>query len=424
MKKPSVIPSLTGLLLATVALSGCRKPEEEEPVRPVRAIKVADMESFQGRGYPGRAEPVEEVELSFRVSGPLVALPVKVGDRVKKDDLLAAIDPTDFETALDLAEGNLQRAKAEFLAMERGARPEEIEQLKAAVEETQASYRQALAEYEREVELLKRGAGTQSEYDLALARRDRTAAQVKTAQEDLRIGLGGARKEDRQAKQAEIRALEAAVTNARNQLKYATLQAPFDGEVAAKYVENFQTVQAKQPILRLLDTAKIEITIQVPESVISLVPLVKEVVCRFDAFPDKEFPALITEIGTEATRTTRTYPVTVRLDQPADVKILPGMAATVRGKPDESVIQEFSSLAVPASAIFTPETEKQSYVWVLDEGAGTVTRRAVQTGELTPGGVAVLEGLQPGEWIVTAGVHSLREGQNVRILQEGGQANP
>ena len=72
------------------------------------------------------------------------------------------------------------------------------------------------------------------------------------------------------------------------------------------------------------------------------------------------------------------------------------------------------------SAVFTPETEKQNYVWVVDESAGTVSRRAITTGDLTPGGVKVVEGLQPGEWIVTAGVHSLEEGQKVRLLgQEG-----
>jgi RND family efflux transporter MFP subunit len=408
-------------VLGVSLLAGCGKSSTEtEPVRPVRAIKVADLGEFQGRGYPGRAEPVEEVELSFRVSGPLIALPAKVGDHVKQGDLLAAIDPTDFQTALDLAKGNLERSRAELLAMERGARPEEIEQLKAALAEAQAAAKQALAEFDRNAKLVVDRTVSQSEYDISLARRDQTAARVKKAEEDLRIGQQGAREEDRQAKRAEISALDAAVADAQNKLKYATLSAPFEGDIASKYVENFQTVQAKQPILRLLDTSKIEITLQLPESVISLVPLVKDVVCRIDAFPGREFPGRVTEIGTEATQTTRTYPVKVLLDQPADAKILPGMAATVRGKPDASILKETGNFAIPMSAVFTPETEKKNYVWVVDESAGTVSPRAITTGDLTPGGVKVVEGLQPGEWIVTAGVHSLEEGQKVRLLGQGG----
>ncbi len=97
------------------------------------------------------------------------------------------------------------------------------------------------------------------------------------------------------------------------------------------------------------------------------------------------------------------------------------MAAIVRAKLDEPQVAGPLKFAVPAEAVFTPETEKQACVWVVDGEPGKVSRRKISTGPLTPGGVSVTEGLRPGEWIVTAGVHSLREGQTVRILQEGGR---
>ena len=111
--------------------------------------------------------------------------------------------------------------------------------------------------------------------------------------------------------------------------------APFDGAIAAKYVENFQTVQAGQVVARLLDTAKVEMVIDIPESMIALAPYVTDLVCVFDAFPELTLTgAEITEIGTEASATTRTYPVTIVMGQPAEptgAKLFPCMAGRARG---------------------------------------------------------------------------------------------
>lgn len=407
-------------LFAAWICAGCSEPAAgPPPVRPVRAIKVGDVQAIQGREFPGRAAARDEVDLSFRVSGPLVALPVDVGTEVKTGDVIASIDPRDYQVALNSTQGNLAQAQANLLAMERGARPEEIEQLKAAVEEAEATYRQAYAEHQRNAKLLPQAAVSQSEFDMTLARVEINVAAVKKAKEDLNIGLAGSRPEDLESKRAEIKALEAAVTNTQNQLEYAVLKAPFDGKVSARYVDNFQTVQAKEPIARLLDITKIEVTIQIPESLISLVPRVKKVACHFDAFPNREFFGRVTKIGSEASQTTRTYPVTVQVDQPEDVQILPGMAATVRHQPEEGDDPTVAQLVVPPSAVFTDEAGGPSCVWVLDEGSQKVAQRKVTTGGLTSVGIAVTEGLKVGEWIVTAGVNLLHEGQEVTILKEG-----
>ncbi|NLE36963.1 MAG: efflux RND transporter periplasmic adaptor subunit [Pirellulaceae bacterium] len=406
--------------MAATTLVGCRQAASEpEPTRPVRAIKVGDVKAIQGREFPGRANARKEVDLSFRVSGPLISLPVDVGSTVKAGDVIAAIDPRDFQTALDSALANLGRAQASLTAMQRGARPEEIEQLRAALAEAEAIFRQSQAEHERNTSLRPSGVVTQAEFDISLALRDRNAARVTKAKEDLNIGMTGARPEDIEAKQAEIRSLEAAVANARNQLNDAVLAAPFDGNVAARYVDNFQTVQAKQPVVRLLDVTTIEVTVQVPENLISLASRVGGVVCRFDAFPGREFTGRVTKIGAEASQTTRTFPVTVELDQPEDVRILPGMAAVVSARPKEAEEAADNAIVVPPGAVFAAESGQQSYVWVVDEKTRRVARREVETGQLTPVGIAITKGLHPGEWIVTAGVNSLRENQEVKIPQEG-----
>ena len=231
---------LVGLGLA-ILLCGCRQPtEENEPIRLVRTVKVGDLNAITDREFPGRAAAKQDVELSFQVAGPLISLPVDVGSQVKKGEVIAAIDPRDFEAVLASAQANLERAKANLLAMERGARPEEIEQLKADVLRAEATYDQALADHQRNEQLIVSGAISQAEFDVSLARKERTAAEVTSSKEALNIGLAGARPEDLEAKRSEIRALESAVVSAKNQVDYATLLAPFDGEVAARYVNNFR----------------------------------------------------------------------------------------------------------------------------------------------------------------------------------------
>lgn len=413
--RPSRWTCLLALVLSQAAFLGCQSDVvEPDPVRPVRSIKLADWESFQARWFPGRAEPVDEVDLSFRVSGPLIALPVRVGSVVQTNELLAAIDPTDYRIALDRAKANVQRAEAEMLVMQRGARPEEIAQLKAGLAEVEAGSTQASAEHERNIGLRKQGALSQAEFDLSLARRDRAAAQVAVAQESLRIGEQGAREEDQMAKRAEIGALTAAVRDAENRLSFTSLFAPFDSEVAARYVDNFQTIQAQQPVLRLFSTTEVKIVVQVPEGAISYADQVESMICRFDAFPDRSFTGEVFEIGRQASRTTRTFPVTVLVKQTEGATILPGMAASVQPVLKESAAIERQNLTLPVAAVFTPETAEQSCVWVVDEAGGTVSRREVKLGQLTLLGIVVISGVEPGDRVVTAGVHSLREGQQVR----------
>jgi RND family efflux transporter MFP subunit len=409
------------LLLACSLLPGCDRGDDArlQAVRPVRAIQVGELASLASREFPGRAAARDEVVLSFQIAGPLVALNVDVGSRVKMGDVLASIDTRDLQAAFETAEGNLQRAQANLAAMEKGARPEDIERLKADVEEAEALARQAAAEHERTLQLIPSGAASKSELDIALARRESTAASVKSFKESLNIGMRGSRTEDLDAKRAEIRSLEGMVASAKNQIDYAVLKAPFDGEVAARFVNNFQNIVAKQQIVRLLNLTKIEVTVQVPESLIALIPNVEEATCKFDALPDREFTGKVTKIGSEASETTRTYPVTIEIDQPSEIAIFPGMAARVRNRVVENKGDSQGSIFIPATAVFAEEGGTQSFVWVVDEATKKVSRLPVKTGKLTAVGIEILEGLSKGQWVVIAGVHSLRDDQEVRLLTEG-----
>ena len=355
-------------LLAAITLGGCDEGEEEraiETVRPVRAVQLADASPFGHRWFSGRAKATQEIDLSFRVAGPLIERPVDVGDTVLKVDLIARIDPTTFIADVNKARAELERSIAEAT--------------------------NADSQLERQQTLTEKGWTAEARLDEFVAAANITKAAVA--------------------------AYRAALERAELDLGYTELKAPFAGEIVRTYVENFQDVREKQPIVRLVDSSRIEMVVDVPETLISYARLVDDVEVIFDPFPDLVIPAKIKEIGSEASETTRTYPVTLIMDQPDGAVILPGMAgkASPKGPPPPEVAE--AGLVVPDTAVFTLDDAKTS-VWVLDPEAGVVHRREIRTGNVTRFGLAVLDGVAPGEWVVTASVHYLEEGQKVRLPEE------
>lgn len=369
-KTPGYLATLT--LVCLLLFGGaCSKEQAEEKkiIRPVRAMQVTDLTQFRLRQFPGIAKATQEIDLSFRVAGRLIARPVNIGDVVKTGDLVARIDPRDYEIELENIKGQLDKARA--------------------------NAKRAQSEFDREMRIFNQDPGATSQL----------AVERKEAQRD-------------QAR-AEVKSLEAAVAAAEDRLSYTYLKAPFDGTVVNTYVENFDDVLAKQAIVRILDNSSIEMIINIPEGLISLAPEAKNIEVVFDAFPDRVIPAEIKEIGTEASTTTRTYPVTLIMDQPEDIKILPGMAGKASGEPPTDDTSKIPiGKPVPLTAILSLEDINKTYVWVINQQTSTVSKREVKTGNLTDTGIMITEGLDSGEWIAIAGVHYLRDGMEVRILDK------
>ena len=252
LKSKRLVIALSSILIAifTLSINGCSKEEAEEKqvIRPIRTFQIPSPDQFSQRNFPGQAKATQEVDLAFRVAGPLVEFPVKVGDIVKQGDIVARVDPRDFEINVQSAQGKLDNAKA--------------------------ASRRAASEYQRELNILKQdpGATSQAAVDRKREQRDKEVANIKS--------------------------FEAGLESAKDQLQYTYLKAPFDGNVVKTYVENFEDVQAKQPILRILDDSSIEMVVNIPESLISLAPHVENIKVVFDSFPETEIPAQIKEIGT------------------------------------------------------------------------------------------------------------------------------
>jgi len=343
-------------------LAACEQQVEERAsvVRPVRIMTIGDESAGRSLSYSGQVQAGETAELGFEVAGRIVEFPVIEGQQVSKGDMLARLDPADFQTSLDQA---------------------------------QAKFRQAQTTYERFKEIVEQGAVSRQDLDL--------------------------RKRNYEVAQADLARAQKALDDTR-------LVAPFSGIIGRTLTDNFVNVQAKEPVLVLQDMSMLEVVITVPEqdwsradpnlSKEERTALIRPVV-TLSTFPDRMFPAEITEVATVADPVTRTFEVIAAMENPPDTTILPGMTANVTISIAEGGTSagEDTAVAIPASAVVGDEQGIPT-VWKIDPGSMTVSRTVVQLGDLTGANVRVLSGLQEGDRIATSGVHNLREGMQVSEL--------
>jgi len=416
-KKANFLPLLfAGIVILLCSGDSKKEAPVKEVIRPAKTMVLKSAETITSRSFPGKVQASRKTMLTFKVSGPLIKLPVNEGDKVEKGALLARIDPRDFETALAQVKSNIGTARARLRGM-KSARPEDIKSLEAQVSSAKAQLRQAKQEYERYSDLYVRNLASKSDYDRFKSGRDIAKAQLKTARQDLEKGKKGARKEDIEAMASDIRGMQAGKKQASDALEDTYLKAPFSGIVAKKFVENFQNVTASEPIISLQDISGLEIIINVPErAVVETDAECVTATAEFDSLPGREFELKIKEFGAEADPQTRTYRVVFSMKTPESGVILPGMTATVKAT-DKCVKAEASGFLIPANAAFADKHSK-SFVWVVDPETMTVSKRAVEIGDMTGASIRILKGVKAGEMIVTAGVNHLQEGMKIRLIKD------
>ena len=367
---------LTGVLLVLFFVS-CKenKSTAPAPIRPVKTVRVLAALKNQRLTLPARVRAHRRVELAFKeVSGPLIELPIegREGQKVKKGELLARIDPTTYKIRLRNVQGLLKEAGAALSL--------------------------AGQEYRRVQNVRRKDPGAISAVDVDRKREELNAAKGR------------------------IRSLKAEVEDARNKLDHTELRAPFTGLVARRMVDNFQDIQPTQPILALEDVSQIELLIDVPENVMATADANDgddgvSFNVRFPAAPKKRFPLKLKEFATRADPATQTYQVVLKMAQPKEFHVITGMTATVTVT-FKGQTASHKRTRVPAIAV-TADPDGAGYVWVVDMAAMTVHKQKIKVGAVAGSeDVNILEGLRGGEEVVVAGLLKLHEGMQVRLWKE------
>jgi len=345
---------------ALLMAPGCAK-EEIKPkrvVRPVRAIVLGDAENVRKRTFSGVTKAAVETPLSFRVSGKIVELAVSIGTKVNSGNVIARLDTTDYEL--------------------------QVKQLQAQLKQAAAQLKQAKAEYSRIRELYESKNASKSNLDSGRAAFESAKAQTESIEKSLEL--------------------------AQQQMTYCTLTAPMKGAIASKAVDLHQTVSAGSPVASLTSGGKMQMEIGVPETLIAKVRVGDKAKIAFESVPGEVFEAGVTEVGVEPTPSS-TYPVKLTLKR-EDPRCRLGMLgeATLYFETGEHGV-----LYVPAVAVVSTPTGGR-YVWVVGK-TGAVARRDVAIGALTSDGLQIQSGLAAGEVVVIRGVHQLKDGMTVRLLE-------
>ncbi|RWO74546.1 MAG: efflux RND transporter periplasmic adaptor subunit [Mesorhizobium sp.] len=353
------IPVLLGLL-ALGWLTACSQSDEKPPeiIRPVLSV-VIEPGTSRTFGFAGSVEPQFSADLAFRLLGRVVSRDVNVGDIVSKGTTIATLDPTALELAVQAAKAELSNAEAQFA--------------------------NAAASEERQRQLLDAANTSQAVFDAA--------------------------QQARKAAEAGVERAKAALAKSQEQLGYARLFSDFDGVVTAAGAEVGQTVSPGQTVVTVARSDLRDAVVDIPDRLTGDLAVGTPFEVILQSLPTIHTQATLREIAPQAEGSTRTRRVRLTLTDPPEAFRLGSTVTATR------MVTVVPTIELPLSALL--QKNGLDKVWILDAQTSSVSTRDIKVAAKGAGTFTVAEGLEAGMRVVTAGVHSLVEGQKVKIPQGG-----
>ncbi|BBB93349.1 MAG TPA: efflux RND transporter periplasmic adaptor subunit [Methylomusa anaerophila] len=341
---------LAGFMAKTHFSKTTIKPESLTVVR-THVIQAAN--TGQGYTYAGEVRGRYESQLAFQVTGKIIKRNVELGSVVSADEVLMQIDAKDIQQTVNSSSAQVHSAESQLRLAESNLK----------------RYRQ----------LLDNGAVSRAQYDQYANAYDAAVAGVRQASAQYEQGA--------------------------NQLDYSLLKADKAGVISSIAAEAGQVVSAGQTVITVVQDGEREIDINVPENRLEELKTAGQLKVTFWALPNMILDGKVREIAPMADQTTRTFKVRISLiNPPPSIKL--GMTAAVALAGGDTR----SSFTIPLAALY--QTGDTPAVWVVNNNI--LTLRPIKTGSFGNGTIQVLDGLQPDDQIVSAGVHKLKEGQRVK----------
>ena len=353
-----VIPCFCGLFFLGVTSCKKQKDEVQAPrLRPVKTLQVNDTGAVKEVEFPGQIRAVQKSWMAFEVSGRVVKRLVKEGQLVKKGQVLAQLDPRDYQYTYDAAK---------------------------------AQHEATLAVEQRKAQLFKKGAVSRQELDLADRDLRQATAKLKQAKKAL---------DDTQL----IADFDGRVAK--------LMIEDFTNVVAKENVLMLQNNALLEVVINLPESS-VALPLKgktTEEKVNGTHPKVV-----FSVLPGEEYPAIYREASEHPDPATRTYELKLTFLPDAGSKVRPGMTAKVKASIPANAASHSKGFPVPVHALVS-KNDRETFVWRIDPEKRTVSKVVVTMGATIGQSCVVQGGLKNGDRIVVAGVHELHEGDEVRI---------
>lgn len=350
-------------LLLGVATNSCsgEKKEKKDVVRPVEYQEVSYSSGIKQRTFSGTARTEKIVNLSFRSSGILVELDVRLGQMVEKGQLLGKLDNVEARLNYERAVTSLNSAESQ------------MNTAKLSLDRIRVLY--------------EKGSASLTDFESA-----------KNSFRNAEQGYESAKRQ---------------VVIQQEQINYGYLYAPENGVITSVSAEVDENISPGQTIAVLNAGTDMEISLGFPEGIINEVSVGMPVNVTFSSLDGQIFKGKISELSPAVDVNTATYPARVKLDE-SNGDIKSGMAANVTFELKGSTVQG-QNLRIPAKAVGEDSQGRFVFLLVTDGEKTKVKRKTIKVGDLNSDGFEVLEGLQEGQLIATAGLQTLLDGQEVTV---------
>ncbi len=361
------------------------------------------------------------IDLGSKVMGRVAWIGVEKGDLVKEGQILVRLEDAEFRAQLRQAQANLAVAEARFRELKTGSRPQEIGAARAAVNESEANYRDAKSDLSRTTDLQEAGISSPQQLEDAIRAFDVAKAKLESTRKNTELVELGPRQEQIDYARAEVAQRQAAVDYAQTMLNATRIRSPINGTVLDRLVEQGGMVTtmfagdrgAKSSVVSLADLNDLQVELDISQDDFARLKMDQKAIVVADSYPDRKYEGKLVEMAPEANRQKATVQVKVQVLKP-DNYLRPEMNA----RASFMSAQEPGVANNPTSRVYVPKNS------VYDRDGGKVTfvlkgsrveMKTVRSGRVTSSGLEILSGLTGTEKVVVRGGEALNNGTRVQV---------
>jgi len=416
------------LALCIIVLVSCEKKRNETPVEkaiPIELAPVREGTIAKEIKFTGSIAANTEVQVYSKITAKIEEMKVDSGDSIKRGDVVALLESEELQAQVAQAEAALKVVQAKWTQMEVGARPEELAQAEDLVAKARANLKDAESNYGRMKALYQQGTIARRQFEAAELAYTVAKAELNSALERRGMLREGATREEREALAAQVDQAKAALDLTQIRLLYARVTSPIHGTVSERFFDPGDLAVPTKPLVTIVQMDTVKVIVYFPGELIRYMEPGIGAQLTVAAYPDEVFSGRIDKVSPTLNPDTRMFSAEIRVPNKGGL-LRPGMFTRVTLFVDPHT----DALLVPKEAVLSREEYRENsgsgrggvaqgdYLFVVENGRARI--RTVLLGHESGTAVEVSKGLNRGEQVVTRGLHQLKDGDRVTVIETEG----